>query len=481
MLSNQSFSTDGITYYDIENINLQESGVSLFDARSGIGGVDYMPADGDTVYIIVGGGSNKIYQKFQPGMNNKAYYLVSDTEYGDNDKDTILTQATEVPVVYSATDGGRYEGSFVFSNPNDLPYLYVIWDYSDNLDAGVVSYYGNQSDRIIDCDFGTDYGSAGINYVIPDEPARIQLKWNDLIIADTGFIGLNSNTNYVALINAGIDPSVINLTAPYDGLVNNGTGQIRFNKYLQTSEAKVFVTTVMNDTAFFLERVDPTLTSFYIDSDAGTLANVCSQVPDELLYHDGAGLLPTTGDRIYAIDNGVYVLWDGGSDYHQTSTTSLLVPPVSGGTYVAVNSIGAVFSHGGCDCTEFAPPFIYQEDITLQVGKKVSINLLATGNPTSWSIVNNTCNDYTLTGGDNGTIYSYTSCDGLSKRVTVSASSIETVSATGTPTVIGGGGSATLVGPSQQNILPAGISISDTGVLSGTPTDSCSFTFDIRV
>jgi hypothetical protein len=166
MQSNQSFSLDGINYYDINNINLSESGVSLFDARTGIGGVDYMPADGDVVFLIVGGGTSKQYQKFQPGMNNNVYYLVSDIEYGATDRNLIVSLATSVSMVYNgALDGGRYEGVFIFSNPDDLPYLYVIWDYSDNLDTGVVSYFGNSSDRIIDCDFGTDLGRAGIDYV----------------------------------------------------------------------------------------------------------------------------------------------------------------------------------------------------------------------------------------------------------------------------------------------------------------------------
>ena len=44
------------------------------------------------------------------------------------------------------------------------------------------------------------------------------------------------------------------------------------------------------------------------------------------------------------------------------------------------------------------------------VGRNVNIQLLATANPTSWSIVNATCNTYELTGGDTGTIFSYTSC-----------------------------------------------------------------------
>jgi len=382
MQSNQSFSPDGVTYYQIDRINLSDSGVSLFDSRNGIGGVDYMPADGDTVYIIAGNGVSKIDQKLQPGLNNKVYYLVSDIQYVASDRSTIVSLATEIPVVYSATDGGRYEGTFVFSNPNDLPFLYMIWDYSDNLDSGVVSYLGAGSERIIDCDFGTDLGRAGIDYVIPDKPTRVQIEWNGVIVADTKYVGLNSNANYLALIADGVSPEDIGLVAPYDGLVNNGTGQLRFSKYLSTGTSNVYATTISTNTSFFLERIDPTFTSFYIDSAVGTLANVCSQVPDELYFHDGVALLPTTGDRIYRLENGEYVLFDGGGAYYQTSVTSLIVPPVSGGTYIGVASDGAVFTNGGCDCNEFAPPFIHQEDISLLVGRNVNIQLLATANLT---------------------------------------------------------------------------------------------------
>jgi hypothetical protein len=416
MQANQRFSYTGSSTYSLENVQLQNGGVALFDARTGIGGIDYMPADGDTVTVVAGYTTKTSNQTFQPGMNNNVYYLVSDTLYTSADARLILQQATPIPVVYVALSGGYYQGTFVFSNPNDFEYLYLIWDYSDNFNNGSISYYGDASERIIEAYFGANKGNAGVNYVVPDRPVRIQVKWNGVIVGDTGYVGLNSVANYNALVAAGVDAADIALSSPYNGLVNNGTGTIRFNKYLTDGDAVVYASVIRDTTSFFLEEVDPSLTGFYIDVDNGTLANVCSQVADTQYYHDGASALPTIGDRIY-VDSGGFTLFDGGNAYHQTSTTLLVVPPVSGGTYVAIDSNGVVYEAGSCDCAEYAPPFIYQGDVYLSVGRPVNIKLLATGNPTSWSIYDPYCKDYSVTGGSNGTIYSYVSCDGQTKYI----------------------------------------------------------------
>lgn len=228
MSTNQSFEYTGSAQYDINNVILSDASIALFDTLTGVGGVDYMPYNGSIVTVKSGDPSG-LSDELVPTLNNKLYYLVSDQLYDQSSRDIIISLATEIPVIYTT---GIYEGTFTFVNPNDYEYLYLLWDYSDNIGTGTVSFRGETSDRSISFPLGGDIGITGIKYNAIDYPTRFQIKWGDVIVADSQYVGLNSLANYNALIADGVDPSNIALQAPYDGLVNNGAGSLLFKSLL---------------------------------------------------------------------------------------------------------------------------------------------------------------------------------------------------------------------------------------------------------
>jgi len=477
MRTDQGFSYTGSSDYDFNNVELNENQVALFDTVTGIGGIDYMPYDGSTVTVKTGLiGTSTDIQDLQPTLNNKVYYLVTDIDYTDKDKNTIISLATEIPV---SLVGGRYEGTFVFNNPNDYPNLYLIWDYTDNMDTGVASYSGGATTRYIKVDYGTDIGRAELSYNITGSPTRVVLEYNNGDVADTGYVGLNSLANYNALIALGIDPDDIKLVSPYDGLVNNGSGNIDFSKFLSNVQyAYAYVYSPLASSSWVLTSTQPSLTSFYIDTTDGTLANVCSQTATTQYWHNGIGTVPTAGDTIYTDSIGS-ALYDGGTAYHLVNETSMMAPPVSGGRWVYVNSNGLVISNGGCDCNESAVPYIYQDDIYVTENNIISVRFAASNNPTSWNIVT-TCNTYELTGGGSGSLYSYVDCNGNTVNETVNINGVQNVCASSV-SLIQGDGVSTLLGACQQNILPTGLSFDvTTGILSGSPSESCDYDIEVE-
>jgi hypothetical protein len=507
MKTNQRYKIGTDTPYEIDNIEIDTSSeISLFDSETGEGGIGYIPADGDTVYVSSGVlNSDSDVKDLTPSLNNNLYYLVSDQLYDETQKDTIISLATVISLTLTtylqddvldnllddvddelvgtsvgAASNSRYVGSFVFSNPTDMPYLYLVWDHTDNMGAGTASYTGDAATKYIDIDFGSDIGNTGIDYNITGltAPSRFTMEWNGNVLADTGYVGLNSQANYDNLIAAGVDTSDINLTAPYDGLVDNGVGSILFNKFSSESSAVLTVYSPLDTNIWDLTQVAVTLTSFYLDSAEGTLANVCSQVADGLFYHDGSGLVPVIGDRIYSAADGS-ATFDGTNTYHLISDVLQVVPPVSGGLFVGVDVNGLCYTSGECDCAEIAVPTVTQSAIEIVQGKSVNLRFEASNNPTSWTVTT-ACNEYTLNGGTNGSIFSITTCAGVVKNVTINIQTDTPVYSTTLPTLSFGDGTITLVGPYIQSVLPQGLNFnSSSGILSGTPSEACEYTINV--
>jgi hypothetical protein len=471
---NQSFSYTGSSEFKLPNIGIPSNGIALFDSRTGIGGVDYMPADGDTVTVIAGFDTDvkTNARQFDPDMNNNIYYLVTDVDYGANDKDTILSLATVVAVTYNIPLA-RWEGTFTFSNPDDLPNLYLIWDYTDNLDLGIITYGGKNTERIVNIDYSANRGIAGVDYSTLTRPVRFQLQWNNVIVGDSGYVGLNSLANYNALIAAGVDPNDINLSFPYNSLVNNGTGQLRFNKFSTLADAYLLISAPRDTNSLGATRVDPVLTDFFIDPTNGDITNICAQVPSTKYFHDGSGALPTIGSRIYTVSSGA-TLFNGGNAYHQINISGSSI-----GLYVAIDENGVVYAEGSCTCAEVADPVINQVDLTLVRNQAVNVQFEATNNPTSWSVTS-TCDEYLLFGGTTGTVFNMTDCTYGVQDVTVSINESRVVCSSSLPTVVGGDGTVTLNGPCLSSILPNGLSFDlNTGILSGTVVDTCEFSLEL--
>lgn len=482
MILNQKYSFTGSTDYNFNNIGIPTNGIALFDTRSGIGGIDYMPANGDTVTVVAGYTTSTTKgdtKRFATEFNNVIYYLVSNIQYNANDRDEIISLGTPITLVFNPGLGGYYSGTFVFSNPNDFQYLYLVYDYTDNLDLGVITYTGSFTERIVDVDFGSNRGSAGIDYVTTNRPVRYQLYWNNYLIKDTGYIGLNSTANYNGLTALGIDPADINLVFPLNGLVNNGTGSIRFNKFIDLADANLILSAPRSTTSFQVTRVNPTLTDFWMAPTASTLSAVCGLIPNVKYRHDGSSALPTIGDRIY-VDSAGTTLVDGGNSYFQISLTSLVVPPVTGGLWITIDSNGVVTSEGGCDCSEIAIPVITPQGFVFTTNQNINVQIEATNNPTSWEIITS-CEEYTLDGGTTGTIFTVDDCKYGTQTVTVSIGETSIVCSATAPTVVGGDGSVTLNGACASFVLPNGLSFDiGSGILSGVVSDECDFTFDVE-
>jgi hypothetical protein len=479
MNANQSFQYTGSLEFSINGVSIEANEIALFNQVTGEGGVGYIPYDGAAINVYVPVDKSSFIKDLEPTLNNKVYYLVSDILYDETQKDTIISLATEIPMVLVA---GRYEGKFVFNNPNNYENLYLIWDYTDSLSSGYASYSGAITERYIDIKLPNERGISGVNYNTVLRPSRYILSYNGRIIQDTGYIGLNSLANYNNLISAGIDPSDIKLVFPYDGLVNNGSGSIEFFKSDSTNDESVlYVHSPITNSSWNISRIDPYLKTFYIDTTDGEPSNVCTQTANVAMYHNGLGLYPVTGDQIFTDSTGLSP-YNGNNAYHLISDVSMAVPPVSGGLYGLVGLDGVIKTFAGCDCLEYAPPFIYQEDIVITQGKYINVPMQASNNSTSWNILSS-CVSYTFTGGDTGSIFDIIDCYGNSKRITVGTLGSDSVTtcASTTPSLVLGNGTYSSNNACLDFLLPKGLSFNySTGEIFGTPEEACSYEIEIR-
>jgi hypothetical protein len=325
---------------------------------------------------------------------------------------------------------------------------------------------------------GSDIGLAGVSTQVIDEPTRFKVEWNGAVILDTGYIGLNSVANYNALIAAGVNEDDISLQKPLDGLVNNGNGKLLFDKYSSVDDARVIVDSPLANTIWILNRVSPSLKPFYIDTvDADTKANACTQCPSRQYYHNGIGVLPAVNDRIYITSDGSQV-YNGNDSLHMIDTALCTVPTSAGKSFVGVDTSGNVVSINPCDCFEYAEPFIYQENISIDSLDPVNIPIQTLGNPESFSVVSN-CVEYIVNGGTTSTLITYTDCNSNAVTLTVGATLVRNICALSTPTIVRGDGSVVSNGTCLSHIFPKGISFSE-GAIIGNPVEELSFSFTIN-
>ena len=79
------------------------------------------------------------------------------------------------------------------------------------MDNGSVSYSGKVGPIVVNVDYGSDIGTCGIDYKVNGAPSRFIMQYNSGIIYDTGYVGLNTSSNYDDLIAAGVAPENIKL------------------------------------------------------------------------------------------------------------------------------------------------------------------------------------------------------------------------------------------------------------------------------
>lgn len=177
-------------YYS-ETPVFKADGVTLFKTYEGVEGQGRFPLNGSNIQIeaykdYVNGGD------FNSDEKNKINYLVSSTVYSEQDIDTILSQATNLPIT-TQNEGGIPEtnkGNFTFNRTAD-EILYLIWDYrtptvpcSANINAsGSVGVYE------LLMNVGTLKGTTGIVYDAAGVPDRFQIEYDGQIVADTKYVG----------------------------------------------------------------------------------------------------------------------------------------------------------------------------------------------------------------------------------------------------------------------------------------------------
>ena len=433
--------------------------------------VEGIPTPGDTVTLHGSITSDSGTQKgFEEGLNNKMYYLVTDTKYTTADITDLVAAATQITPVYNSGTS-TYDGRFIYSRPSSEAYLYRIWDYTDNVPAGTTGLSNaTEGTSHVNMDYGSSIGRASFDYNAQDVPNRFVLKYNTATVLDTGYIGLNSTANYNALIAAGVSADDIKLVSPYDGTVNNGVGSVDFSKHsAAVTDAKLTVYAPLStEDGWSVSSDGPDLTSFSIYTTGRTTETaVCLDTADTTYYHNGIDTAPEVGDVIYS-DSAGTTLFNGDSSYFALGSSGV------SNTWIVVNSVGVVLETGGCACGEVAIPVISTTTISLIQETPISYLIEATNNPTSWSIIS-TCTEYELYGGTNGAVFSGTNCNvAEAKVVTVGAhSSTNDCFEEGTVTKLSGSTDATitLVGVCMGNVMPPGMSF-DAGVLAGTPKAS---------
>jgi len=455
-----NYSSSGTLGYEFTDTSFTLAPVSLFNTFGAPGGTDGVPNPGDTVtlfaYNTTTSPSGIPATPFLPGLGNKAYYLVSNTQYTDQDSAAIIALATPVTMTLA---GSEYSGTFSYLTPSNEQYLYLLWDYRNIIACGATaSYTGTALTSETTVTTGSANGNVTFNYDAQSTPDRFVITLNGGVVADSGYIGLNSSANYNALIAAGVAASDIKLVSPYDGLVNNSTGTLKFTK-TQAGDPILTVYSPLSSNGWSVVTACASLNTVTIDTANGTLANVCAQTPATVKYHNGPSATPTVGVVVYNESTGTTV-YNGGNAYHKFGTS-----------YAFITSSGVITEVGSCICAETFSPIVTMSDIEIGIGSSVSIKVAATNNPTSYGLITN-CTSFTFYGGTDGAVFYGSNCEtGYYETFPVSA--YETSSrcfTAGTVTKLSGSADATLeaTGSCGETSLPFGITFDSTsGFLSG--------------
>lgn len=113
-----------ISPYNSNSVVLESDGVSLYQSQTGPESFGTIPAEGSTVIMQSRQESGQTYI-FDP-LVDKFKYLLSNVNYNEVDINTLI------PLLNTATPitGGpiTYQSSFVYNNPSNDDYLYMVWD-----------------------------------------------------------------------------------------------------------------------------------------------------------------------------------------------------------------------------------------------------------------------------------------------------------------------------------------------------------------
>jgi hypothetical protein len=113
---------------NIDFVTLQSDRVSLYDADTDQASVGVIPAYGSTVKMQSEKYNTDTFD-FDP-LSNSFKYLVSNTLYTESEIATLKPLLQNADPILNPTTG-KYEASFIYNNPGNYQYLYLVWDYTN--------------------------------------------------------------------------------------------------------------------------------------------------------------------------------------------------------------------------------------------------------------------------------------------------------------------------------------------------------------
>ena len=420
---------------------------SFEDLTPDFTGQGFVPDSGDNVDIV----ADTVFENpigdptkaFNPFLGDRMFYLESDTLYDPSQGDALLTAATPVT---PTLDVDKYKGQFTYNGTND--YLYIIIDYRNNLDMGdtvtgqpAPLSSAPESIRLNNTD---EIGNYSITYTSDSTDIRFTVEnANGAVIADSGYVSTPSS-------------DVLNISKTLPG---QDTIKIYNRDYVGSPNYSLGIGTI-------------SLTSALISDDGyDTVSDACSSTGTQTIYHNGDAALPIPGNIIYTTADGA-TLFVGNNEYYKAGANAL-----------QINNLGVVISSTSCICGESNPPVVLQSSINIVQNQDVSFNIQATNNPISFAAAGN-CREFSMFGGNGGAVFAGQDCKtGLEKQVFVSTNETLTMCFfLDSVYKVAGADDATFsdIGGCIDTALPEGLSFEPlTGIISGFPTQSGSFTFTV--
>ena len=115
-----------ISPYNSNFVVIESDGVSLFQEQTGQESFGTIPAENSTITMEI-----KTSAGFNP-LSDKLLYLISDVNYEETDINTLIPLLNNITPIQSFPTSGGYFAQFIYSNPSDEKYLYLVWDLRDS-------------------------------------------------------------------------------------------------------------------------------------------------------------------------------------------------------------------------------------------------------------------------------------------------------------------------------------------------------------
>lgn len=204
----------------LSDLGLEQDGVSLYTLTEGNESQGFIPKDGALIKMK----SEKTSLNTFDNSSASFKYLVSDVLY--TEEELLAVSFNEVSDL--DVSDGLVEGEFIYNNPDDKKYLYIIWDYKIPSIGCNESLSATGSDGVyeLDLSLGLDTGPVTVEFDSFNVPDRFQIEYDGQIVADSLFVGDNiSNTSRGEILQASVLDRLV-----FDGetFVNNGTVSVDF-------------------------------------------------------------------------------------------------------------------------------------------------------------------------------------------------------------------------------------------------------------